>query len=152
VSSINRRNTIISDSFFTINDIGKIFSWNEVAEVHKIRNGIYQRKGKLISLLTDFGKINPCYPDFHGEREDTIFYTGAGRRGDQKLDSFNQALFNAIESKHAVPFFNKLKVGKWQFLGFWRVREGKYIFDETQKRMVWKFTLVKTESGSEHVS
>jgi hypothetical protein len=141
VSSINEQNETISESFFTISDVGKVFSWNDVSEIHKIRNGIYQRRGKLISLLTDFGKINPCYPDLHGASRDTIFYTGAGRRGDQKLDSFNRALFNAIETKHAVPLFNKLKVGAWQFLGFWRVSEGKYIFDETQNRMTWKFTL-----------
>lgn len=141
MSSINRQNSTISESFFTISDTGKIFSWDEVSEIHKIRNGIYQRKGKLISLLTDFGKINACYPDFHGDSTDTIFYTGAGRRGDQKLDSFNRALFNAIESKHAVPLFNKLKVGAWQFLGFWRVAEAKYIFDDAQNRMIWKFTL-----------
>jgi len=141
VSSINGQNEIISESFFTISETGKIFSWDAVSEIHKARNGIYQRNGHLISLLTDFGKINPCYPDFHGSSPDTIFYTGAGRRGDQKLDSFNQAMFNAIESKHAVPLFNKIKVGKWQFLGFWRVAEGKYIFDEAQKRMIWKFTL-----------
>lgn len=123
--------------------LGDVFSWSEISEIHKVRNGIYQRNGNLISLLTDFGKINPCYPDFHGASEDTIFYTGAGRRGDQKLDSFNSAMFAAIKSKHAVPLFNKLKVGNWQFLGFWRVLEGKYLFDEMQKRMVWKFTLQK---------
>lgn len=122
---------------------GDVFSWHEVSEIHRIRNGIYQRGGRLVSLLTDFGKINPCYPDFHGDTADTIFYTGAGRRGDQRLDSFNQAMFNAIESKHAVPLFNKLKVGRWQFLGFWKVVEGKYIFDEKQDRMVWLFTLQK---------
>ena len=126
-------------------DTGKIFSWDAVSEVHKIRNGIYQRNGRLISLLTDFGKINPCYPDFHGASPNTIFYTGAGRRGDQKLDSFNRAMFNAIESGHAVPLFNKLKVGQWQFLGFWRVCEGSYVFDEAQNRMIWKFTLKATE-------
>jgi len=136
VSSINRQNSTISESFFTISDIGKIFSWDEVSEIHKIRNGIYQRKGKLISLLTDFGKINACYPDFHGDSKETIFYTGAGRRGDQKLDSFNRALFNAIESKHAVPLFNKLNV----------VTEGKYIFDDAQNRMIWKFNLQKSQN------
>ena len=141
VSSINRQNTTITGSFFATSDIGRIFSWNEVSEIHKVRNGIYQRKGKLISLLTDFGKINPCYPDFHGATTDTLFYTGAGRRGDQRLDSFNKSLFNAIESARAVPLFNKLKVGRWQFLGFWRVAEGKYLFDDAQNRMVWKFTL-----------
>ncbi len=122
-------------------EIGDIFSWNEIGEIHKIRNGIYQRNGKIISLLTDFGKINPCYPDFHGETTDTIFYTGAGRRGDQKLDSFNQAMFNAIKAKHFVPLFNKLSVGRWQFTGFWRVAAGEYIYDEKQDRMIWKFTL-----------
>lgn len=120
---------------------GDVFLWNDVSEIHKIRNGIYQRNGKLISLLTDFGKINPCYPDFHGDTENTIFYTGAGRRGDQKLNSFNQAMFNAVESKHSVPLFNKLKIGQWQFIGFWRVTEGKYIFDENQDRMIWRFVL-----------
>ena len=103
MSSINEQNENISNSFFSDSDIGKIFSWDAVSEIHKIRNGIYQRKGKLVSLLTDFGKINPCYPDFHGATPDTIFYTGAGRRGDQKLDSFNRAMFNAIESNHSVP-------------------------------------------------
>ena len=121
--------------------IGDIYSWDEISEIHRVRNGIYQRNGNLISLLTDFGKINPCYPDSSGETDDTIFYTGAGRRGDQKLDSFNSAMFNAIETKHSVPLFNKLTVGRWQFLGFWTVTEGKYIFNDEQKRMIWKFTL-----------
>ena len=145
MSSINKQNTTISGSFLTIDDIGTIFSWTEVSEIHKTRSGIYQRNEQIVSLLTDFGKINPCYPDFHGETQDTIFYTGAGRRGDQKLDIRNRALLNAVETKHSVPLFNKLKVGNWQFLGFWRVTEGKYIFDEAQKRMVWKFTLQKTD-------
>jgi len=129
-------------------DIGRIFSWSEVNEIHKIRHGIYQKNGKLISLLTDFGLINPCYPDAHGATTDTIFYTGAGRRGDQKLDSFNQAMFNAIESKHAVPLFNKLAVGRWEFFDFWKVVEGAYIFDEMQKRMIWKFTLERSQENA----
>lgn len=144
MSSINEPYIAIASRFLTTKDFRKIFSWNEISEIHKVRNGIYQRKGNLISLLTDFGKINPCYPDVHGETADTIFYTGAGRRGDQKLDSFNSAMFAAIESKHAVPLFNKLAVGHWEFTGFWRVGEGKYIYDEQQKRMVWKFTLEKS--------
>ncbi len=121
--------------------IGDIFSWNEVSEIHKVRNGIYQRNKQIISLLTDFGKINLCYPDYSGETADTIFYTGAGKRGDQKLDASNRAMFNAARSKHAVPLFNKLAVGRWEFLGRWQVFEGKYIFDEKQDRMIWKFTL-----------
>ena len=133
----------MNNHFLTIKDFQRIFSWREVSEIHKVRNGIYQRNGKLISLLTDFGKINACYPDFHGETTDTIFYTGAGRRGDQKLDSFNRAMFNAIETQHTVPLFNKISVGRWEFLGFWRVTEGKYVFDESQERMIWKFKLAR---------
>ncbi len=125
--------------------VGDIFSWSEVSEIHQVRNGIYQRNGKLVSLLTDFGKINPCYPDVEGDTTNTIFYTGAGRRGDQRLDSFNRAMFAAIESKHNIPLFNKLAVGRWEFLGFWRVTDGKYIFDEKQDRMVWKFTLKRRQ-------
>lgn len=125
--------------------IGSVFSWDEVSEIHKIRNGIYQKKEKLISLLTDFGKINPCYPDFEGETSDTIFYTGAGRHGDQRLDASNRAMFAAIESEHSVPLFNKLAVGKWEFLGFWKIIEGKYIFEEKGERMVWKFKLQRAK-------
>lgn len=124
---------------------GDIFSWADVSQIHKIRNGVYQRNGRLISLLTDFGRINPCYPDFHGDTTDTIYYTGAGRRGDQKLDAPNQALQNAVGSAHAVPIFNKLSVGKWEFLGYWRVTGGEYVFDESQDRMVWKFLVVRTD-------
>ena len=123
---------------------GDILTWSEVSRVHKIRNGIYQRNGRIVSLLTDFGRINPCYPDFHGENKNIIHYTGAGRGGDQKLDSFNQALMNAIFSRHAVPLFNKLSVGRWEFLGLWSVIDSAYIFDENQSRMVWKFTLQRS--------
>jgi SAD/SRA domain len=122
-------------------NLGDILSWDEVSEVHKIRNGVYQRNGRLVSLLTDFGKINPCYPDVHGDTTDTIFYTGAGRRGDQKLDSFNQALLNAIDHAHSVPLFNKLAPGKWEFTGYWKVTAAEYVFDEKHGRMTWKFTL-----------
>ena len=122
-------------------ECGDILSWDEVSEIHKIRNGVYHRNGRLISLLTDFGKINPCYPDFHGDTRETIYYTGAGRRGDQKLDSFNQALLNAIDHGHSVPLFNKLAPGRWEFTGMWKVIAAEYIFDEKQSRMTWKFTL-----------
>ena len=147
MSSEKRKIHLLNTNFLKNSAVGEIFSWTEVSEIHKIRNGIYQRSGRLISLLTDFGKINPCYPDVHGSSENTIFYTGAGRRGDQRLDSFNQAMFNAIKSQHAVPLFNKLAIGRWQFLGFWRVADGKYIFDETQDRMIWKFTLQRDENA-----
>ena len=119
----------------------QILTWAEVSEIHKIRNGIYHRNGHLISLLTDFGRINPCYPDYHGDTENTIFYTGSGRRGDQQLDPPNRALIDAIDSKITVPLFNQLSVNRWEFMGFWQVREKFYIFDEKQGRMVWKFTL-----------
>lgn len=120
-----------------------IYSWSDVSNLHKIRNGIYQRNGRLISLLTDFGRINACYPDFHGDSADTIFYTGSGRRGDQKLDAQNRALLDAIDSEISVPLFNKLAPGRWEFLGYWRVAGSNYIFEENQSRMVWKFTLTR---------
>jgi 5-methylcytosine-specific restriction protein A len=125
-------------------DIGGIFTWDEVSEVHKVRNGIYQRNEELISLLTDFGKINPCYPDFHGDTTDIIHYTGAGRRGDQPLSPPNRALLKAIETGVSVPLFNKLSVGRWEFTGYWQVTDSAYIFDESMDRMVWKFTLKRT--------
>lgn len=130
-------NTRTPDSF----KVGEVYSWAEVNQVHRIRSGIYQRRGVLISLLTDFGRINPCYPDYHGNTTETIFYTGSGRRGDQKLDLANRALLDAVDSGIVVPLFNKLTVGRWEFLGFWRVIAGRYVFDEKQHRMLWKFTL-----------
>ncbi len=141
MSSINKQNEDINGSFETMNGFEGFMSWNEVSEIHKVRNGIYQKNGTLISLLTDFGKITKCYTDFKGESSDTIFYTGSGRRGDQKLDVFNQALINATDSKHAIPLFCKIKIGQWKFLGNWKVTEAMYIFDEKGERMVWKFTL-----------
>ena len=118
-----------------------LLTWDEVNNIHRTRNGIYQRSGRLISLLTDFGRINPCYPDEHGDTTNTILYTGNGRRGDQKLDAQNRALLDAVEASIAVPLFNKLAPGKWRYMGSWRVVKGVYIFDETQDRMVWRFTL-----------
>jgi len=123
--------------------IGDVLTWAEVSKVHRVRNGIYHRNEELISLLTDFGRINPCYPDVHGNTTDIIHYTGSGRHGDQKLDPANRALLNAIESSHSVPLFNKLGVGRWELTGFWRITGSVYIFDEKQNRMLWKFTLVR---------
>ena len=122
---------------------GSIYSWDQVSETHRVRNGIYQRNGRLISLLTDFGRINPCYPDFHGDTRDVIYYTGSGRRGDQKLDAANRALLDAVDSDIVVPLFNKLGVGRWEFLGHWQITSGDYVFDESQSRMLWKFRLIR---------
>ncbi len=119
----------------------RVLSWDEVSRTHPVRNGVYQREGRLVSLLTDFGRINPCYPDRVGESEDTIFYTGNGRRGDQYLNPGNRALLAAIESGHSVPLFNKLGVGRWQHMGFWRVTSARQLFDEAENRMLWQFTL-----------
>lgn len=118
-----------------------VLSWAEVNRTHRIRNGVYQRKGHLISLLTDFGRINPCYPDRQSDDGDRIYYTGAGRRGDQPLSPANRALLAAIESGHAVPLFNKLSVGRWQHTGFWRVTSASQLYNEEEQRMLWIFTL-----------
>jgi hypothetical protein len=55
-------------------------------------------------------------------------------------------MFAAIETGHPVPLFNKLGVGRWQLTGFWRVAAGEYVFDAKQKRMIWRFTLERTEN------
>lgn len=124
-------------------DTGRVFTWKEVSRVHRTRNGIYQKNGELVSLLTDFGKLTPCYPDFEGDSPDTIFYTGAGRRGDQKKDIFNSALLSAVHSRKEVPLFCKIGVNRWEFLGFWTVEDGEYVFEERRERMIWRFVLKK---------
>lgn len=121
--------------------VANFLTWTEVSQIHKSRNGIHQSRGRLISLLTDFGRINPCYPDFHGDSTDIIHYTGSGRRGDQKLDAANRAMLEAVKTGHAVPLFNKLGVNRWEYLGDWVVTAGDYVRDEARERMVWKFTL-----------
>ena len=121
-----------------------ILTWAEVRRTHRIRNGVYQRGGRLVSLLTDFGRINPCYPDRRDEADpDTIHYTGAGRHGDQHLTPANRALLAAVESGHSVPLFNKLAPGRWQHAGFWRVASARHEFDAAEGRMLWRFTLRK---------
>jgi hypothetical protein len=133
----------MKNKFFVEN---KILTWEEVSEIHKSRNGIYQKNGKLISLLTDFGKLTPYYPDFTGNTENEIFYTGAGRRGDQKLDIWNRAMINEVNTKNNFPLFCKLKIGVWKFLGYWQISNAEYIFDEKNERMIWKFKLIQVNS------
>jgi hypothetical protein len=118
-----------------------LLTWDEVSRTHPVRNGVYQRKGRLVSLLTDFGRINPCYPDKASADGETINYTGEGRHGDQHLSPGNRALLAAVESGHAVPLFNKLGVGRWQHTGLWRVVSAEHRFDEGERRMLWRFTL-----------
>ncbi|MDX6695883.1 MAG: hypothetical protein QOF02_3486 [Blastocatellia bacterium] len=126
---------------------GEILSWDEVNRTHRIRNGVYQRNGRLVSLLTDFGRINPCYPDRSDSSGDRIYYTGAGRRGDQPLSPANRALLDAIKMRHAVPLFNKLAVGRWQHMGHWRVIAGHQLFNEQEQRMLWQFTLERVKNS-----
>jgi hypothetical protein len=127
---------------------GDILTWAEVQRTHRIRNGVYQRNGRLVSLLTDFGRINPCYPDRHADDDtDTIIYTGAGRHGDQHLTPANRALLAAIETGHAVPLFNKLGTGRWQHMGRWRVTAARHEFDPAANRMLWRFTLKRQKTG-----
>lgn len=125
---------------------GGLLTWDEVRRTHRIRNGVYQRDGRLVSLLTDFGLINTCYPDRRGEGDaDTVEYVGAGRRGDQHLTPANRALLAAVESGHAVPLFNKLGVGRWQYTGRWRVTNARHEFDPAERRMLWRFTLERSD-------
>ena len=131
----------------TPRDEPEVLTWAEVQRTHPIRNGVYQRAGRLVSLLTDFGRINACYPDRHDERDpDTVEYVGAGRRGDQHLCPANRALLAAIESGHAVSLFNKLGTGRWQHTGRWRLTAARHEFDPQENRMLWRFTLKKVTS------
>ncbi len=124
-----------------------VLTWEEVNRTHRVRNGVYHRGGRLVSLLTDFGRINPCYPDALSDDGGSIFYTGEGRRGDQHLSPGNRALLAAVESGHAVPLFNKLGTGRWQLAGHWRVAAAEHRFDEREQRMLWRFTLKRVASG-----
>lgn len=129
-------------------DDPSLLSWAEVSRTHRVRNGVYQREGRLVSLLTDFGRLNPCYPDRRAEGDpETIHYTGAGRRGDQHLTPANRALLDAIRTSHAVPLFNKLAPGRWQHAGLWRVAAARHEFDEGEQRMLWRFTLKKVKGS-----
>ena len=121
-----------------------VLTWEEVSRTHRVRNGVYHRGGRLVSLLTDFGRINPCYPDALSEDGDSILYTGEGRHGDQHLSPGNLALLAAVESGHAVPLFNKLGTGRWQLTGRWRVTAAEHRFDERERRMLWRFTLKRS--------
>ena len=121
----------------------EILTWAEVSQTHRVRHGVYQRDGRLVSLLTDFGRLNPCYPDA-ADDEDTILYVGHGRRGDQQLTPPNRALLDAIRTGHAVPLFNKLGVGRWQHMGFWRVTAAEQVYDPAARRMLWRFTLKRS--------
>jgi hypothetical protein len=120
---------------------GEFYTWEQVNQLHRVWIGIYQKNGRVVSLLTDFGKINPCYPDKHGGSGETIIYTGNGRHGDQKLDPQNRALLNAAGSTTAFPLFNKHAANRWEYLGKWEVLSAKHEFDEKQERMLWRFVL-----------
>ena len=124
-----------------------VLTWEEVSRTHRVRNGVYHRGGRLVSLLTDFGRINPCYPDALSADGESIVYTGEGRHGDQHLSPGNRALLSAVESGHAVPLFNKLGPGRWQLTGRWRVASAEHRFDEREQRMLWRFTLKRVGSS-----
>ena len=128
-----------------------VLTWEEVSRTHRVRNGVYHRGERLVSLLTDFGRINPCYPDALSADGASIVYTGEGRHGDQHLSPGNRALLSAVESGHAVPLFNKLGTGRWQLTGHWRVTSAEHRFDEQEQRMLWRFKLQKVSVSKSKV-
>ena len=128
-------------------NLSDILTWEEVSRTHRVRNGVYHKGERLVSLLTDFGRINPCYPDALSDDGESIVYTGEGRHGDQHLSPGNRALLAAVESGHAVPLFNKLGTGRWQLTGHWRVASAEHRFDEHEQRMLWRFTLKRVSSS-----
>ena len=126
----------------------EILTWAEVSRTHRVRHGVYHKDGRLTSLLTDFGRLNPCYPDTAADA-DTISYTGHGRRGDQRLTPPNRALLDAVGADLAVPLFNKLGVGRWQHMGCWRVAAAEHVYDPAERRMLWRFTLKRAGGNDE---
>ncbi|MGH9948873.1 MAG: hypothetical protein ACRD6X_17000 [Pyrinomonadaceae bacterium] len=58
-------------------------------------------------------------------------------------------MLDAVDTELTIPLFNKLAPGRWEFLGLWSVLDGRYIFDEKQNRMLWKFTLQKQTGTQE---
>ena len=128
-----------------------VLTWEEVSRTHRVRNGVYHRGERLVSLLTDFGRLNPCYPDALSADGESIVYTGEGRHGDQHLSPGNRALLAAVESGHAVPLFNKLGTGRWQLTGHWRVASAEHRFDEQEQRMLWRFKLQKVSVSKSKV-
>ena len=120
---------------------GPVLSWAEVTRTHRTRRGVYHRDGQLVSLLTDMGQFNSCYPDRAHSSGGAIDYTGEGRRGDQALTPGNRALLAAVETAHPVPLFCKLAAGRWRHTGLWRVASARHVFDEGARRMLWSFTL-----------
>lgn len=127
-----------------------MLTWAEVKRQHPTRFGIYHREGRLVSLLTDLGTYNSCYPDAFDPAGATLDYTGEGRRGDQGLTPGNRALIDAVEAGHAVPVFLKLGVGRWRHTGFWRVTAAAHRFDDEQGRMLWRFTLARAGEAARH--
>ena len=142
-----RQRAKVSEEFQEPDADAPVLTWEEVSRTHRVRNGVYHREGRLVSLLTDFGRINPCYPDALSEDGDSIVYTGEGRHGDQLLSPGNRALLAAVESGHAVPLFNKLGTGRWQLTGRWRVASAEHRFDEQEQRMLWRFALKRVSSS-----
>jgi hypothetical protein len=146
-SRVTRRRARASGQFQEPDEDSPALTWEEVSRTHRVRNGVYHRGGRLVSLLTDFGRLNPCYPDALSADGESIVYTGEGRHGDQHLSPGNRALLAAVESGHAVPLFNKLGVGRWQLTGRWRVASAEHRFDEAERRMLWRFTLKRVDSS-----
>lgn len=138
----------MSDKRDAADEASPVMSWVEVKLQHPTRLGIYHRDGRLLSLLTDLGTYNACYPDALDPAGATMSYTGEGRRGDQGLTPGNRALMDATKTAHSVPVFLKLAVGRWRHTGFWRVTEAAHRYDEEQRRMLWLFTLRRVSDGS----
>ena len=151
-AKVRRRNNVRAEPHAPEADTGApVLTWEEVSRTHRVRNGVYHRGERLVSLLTDFGRINPCYPDALSADGESIVYTGEGRHGDQHLSPGNRALLAAVESGHAVPLFNKLGTGRWQLTGHWRIASAEHRFDEQEQRMLWRFKLQKVTSSKSKV-
>ncbi|WP_102029175.1 YDG/SRA domain-containing protein [Salirhabdus sp. Marseille-P4669] len=105
--------------------VGDKFTYKEFTEVINNRGvkGIRYRTGDPnVSIITTIsGKHDNPYEDRF--INDTLYYTGEGRNGDQELKFGNLRLYECQIEKTPVHVFQKVKDNHYMFLGMFRVMD-----------------------------
>ena len=103
-------------------DISRIFN---VCAQRGIRySGSLRSKVRHVVLITAFNKtpedlIRNPYQDRKANKR--LFYTGEGRRGNQRMKRGNLVLKQQIKKKHPIYVFEKKSPGKYIYLGRYNV-------------------------------
>lgn len=109
--------------------LGDVLLNKQIAEVFQCSNQGGIRKSKKTNSIVVIAKFTDCSYK-HKKIDNTLFFTGLGKRGDQEMKRQNKSLVNAEDEGFDIHVFEMPKPDHYIYMG--RAKRYKDPFTERQ--------------------